>query len=169
MFSGLCRGITRSTFQMFGIFAVFTESFLVSVRYLSAIGPRCCNWFGAILSGPSALLLFVYLIASVTVLHWNILPSVSSFLIVLSVFLFFIFLGVWSILLMNILAHFLGSWVVFLASNYMAVCRWFRVTWRKFFYSALEFWAVTSVNECLYKLDLLFALLTLKNFVYFKV
>ena len=39
--AGLCRGITRPTFQMFGIFALFTEKFMVSVRYLSPMGPRC--------------------------------------------------------------------------------------------------------------------------------
>ena len=67
-FLGSCRGLTRSTFQIFGIFALFTERFLVSVRYPSAMGPRWCKWFGAIRSGPSALLFFVSLIASFTVL-----------------------------------------------------------------------------------------------------
>ena len=108
MFSGLCRGITRSTFQIFGIFALFTESFLVSVRYLNAIGPRCCNWFGAVLSGPSALLFFVSLIASFTVLHWHRFPVFVLFLVCFF-FCYSFFLGVWSILLMKILAHFLGS------------------------------------------------------------
>ena len=30
----LCRGVNRPTFQMFGIFALFTERFMLSVRYL---------------------------------------------------------------------------------------------------------------------------------------
>ena len=92
-FPGLCRDITRPTFQMLGIFSLFTEKFLVSVRYLSAMGPRWCKWIGAILSRPSSLLFFVSLIASFTVLHLNILPSVSSFLIVLSVNLFSFVVG----------------------------------------------------------------------------
>ena len=33
-FPGLCKGITRPTIQMFRIFALFTERFMVSVRYL---------------------------------------------------------------------------------------------------------------------------------------
>ena len=39
-FPGLCRGTTRPTFQMFGIFALFTERFMLSVRYLSTMEPR---------------------------------------------------------------------------------------------------------------------------------
>ena len=51
-------------------------------------GHRWCKWNGAILFGPGALLFVVFLIASFTVLHLNILPFLSSFLNVLSVFIF---------------------------------------------------------------------------------
>ena len=41
--AGLFRRITRPTFQVFGIFALFTERFTLSVMYLSATGHRLCN------------------------------------------------------------------------------------------------------------------------------
>ena len=41
---------------MLGIFVLFTERFLMSVRYLTAMGPRWCQWIGAIPSGSSVLL-----------------------------------------------------------------------------------------------------------------
>ena len=50
-FPGLCRCINRSTFQIFGIFRLFTARFMVSVRYLSVIGPGddgWLKWIGAI-------------------------------------------------------------------------------------------------------------------------
>ena len=59
--------------------------------------------------------------------------------------------------------------VVFLASNYMAVCRCFSVIRQKSSYCAPEFRVVTSVSECLYKIDPLFALLTSNKLVYLKV
>ena len=61
-FPGLCRGRTRPTFQMFRIFALFTERFMVSVRQLSAMGPRLCEWIGSIPSMPIALLFSVSLL-----------------------------------------------------------------------------------------------------------
>ena len=112
-FPGLCRGITRPTFQMFGIFALFTERFMVSVRNLSAVVPRWCKWIGAILSGPSALILFVSLIAYFTALHLNILPSISSSLFSLFLeyfFCFSFFLGCGLYCWLKLLAHLLGSW-----------------------------------------------------------
>ena len=120
-FPGLRRGITRPRFQNFGIFALFTEKFMASVRYFKAMGPRWFEWIGAILSGPSALLFFVSCIASFTVLHFNILSTISSFFIVLNVFLFcfsfFLQCGVYCWL--KLLAHLLLSWwgVIFLASK----------------------------------------------------
>ena len=55
--------------------------------------------------------------------------------------------------------------MVFLASKYMAVCRCFIVIRRKSSYCAPEFRVVTSVSECLYRTDPLFALLTSDKFV----
>ena len=108
---GWCRGITRPTFQMFRIFALFRERFMVSVRYISAMGSGWCEGIGAVLSGLSVLLFFVSLIASFTVLHLNILPSISSFFIVLRVllFCFLFFLGCGVSCWLNLLAHFLRS------------------------------------------------------------
>ena len=118
-FPGLCRGITRPTLQMLGIFALFTERFMVSVRYLSAVGHRWSKWIGAILSGPSALLFFVSLIVSFTVLQLNIMPSISSFHIVISIsFLFFIFLGVWSVLLVKLIGAI--PWIM-VGSSFLSV------------------------------------------------
>ena len=57
---GLSRCITRPTFQMLGIFALFTGRFMVSVRYLGAIGAKWCRRIGAILSEPSAVLLGLF-------------------------------------------------------------------------------------------------------------
>ena len=123
-FPGLCRGITRSTFQMFRIFALFTKSFMVSVRYLSCMGPRCVSGLALFYLGLAPYFSFS-LIASINVLHLNILPSISSFLIVLRVYLFCssFFLGCGVYCLLNLLAHFVGSWqrVIFLASKYMAL------------------------------------------------
>ena len=142
----------------------------MSVRYLSAMGPRCCEWIVAILAGSGALLFFVSLIASFTVLHLNILRSFSSFLIFLRLLLFCLSFFSWCGVCcwLNLLAHFLGSWwvVVFLASKYMALCGWFIVTWWKSFHYAPELRAVTSVSECLYKLNSLFALMTLNIFLF---
>ena len=123
-FHGLCSGISRPTCQMLGISAL-TERFMASVRYLSAMGPRWCRRIDAILSMPSAILFLVSLIASFTVLHLNILPSISSFLIVLSVFIFCFsfFLGCGVYCWLNFLAYFIGVWrrVVFLVSKYMSL------------------------------------------------
>ena len=96
------------------------------------MGPRWCIGIGPILSWPSASLLFVSPIASFTVLHLNILPSISSFLIVLCVFLlFFIFLGVLSVLFVELVGAF--PWIMVRSSFlsvkvYGSICRWFSVT-----------------------------------------
>ena len=60
----------------------------------------------------TVLFFLLSLIASFTVLHLNILHSVSSFLIILSVFLFCFsfFLGSGVYCWLNLLAHFSGSW-----------------------------------------------------------
>ena len=86
------------------------------------MGPRWCKLIGAILSGPSALLFLVSHAASF-VFHLNILPSIPSFYIVISVFLLFSFFLGWLNCWLNLLAYFLGSWsgVDFLASKNMAL------------------------------------------------
>ena len=86
---------------------------MVSVRYLSALGPRWCKWIGAILSRLSALLFLVSLIASFIVFHCISL-----------IFLFFISLGRIVFSSLYLFALFIGSWreVVFLASKYLAHC-----------------------------------------------
>ena len=62
------------------IVAVFTERFMMSVKYLSAIGLILCKWIGATLLGPTVLVSFLSLIASFTVLQLNDLSLISSFL-----------------------------------------------------------------------------------------
>ena len=115
---------------------------MVSVRYLSANG---YYWIGAILLGTSALLFFVsYSFFHCVTLKLCPLFPVSLFLVY---FLFFIFLGVWSVLLVKIVRAF--PWITVRSSDlsikiYGSDCRWFCVTWRKSFYCAQDFRAVTS-------------------------
>ena len=127
-FPCLCTGITRPTFQNIGTIALFTERFMVSVWYLSAMVPGLCRCFGAILSGPSALFFFLSFIASFTVFHLNFLPSISTSFIAFTVFLFcfsFLFV-VWTLLLLIIVGAF--PWIMVRSSPlsvklYASICR----------------------------------------------
>ena len=73
---------------MFGVFALFTDRFMVSVRYLGAMGLDGVIGLALFYLGPAPYF-FVSLMAVFSVLlHLNVLASVSSAFIVLNVFLF---------------------------------------------------------------------------------
>ena len=145
-FIGLCKGLTRSIFQMFGIFELFRELFMASVRYLSGMGHIFLNGLALIYLGPAPHL-SLSLIAFFSVLHLTILPTTSSFPIVQSVFLpwFSFFLGCGVYCWLNLFAQFLATWwgLFLLPSTYMALLG-LALLPESFF---------TVLQKCLYKRD----------------
>ena len=135
------------------------------------MGPKWCKWIGAILSGLSASLFFLSLISFFTVLHlYNLLCF--QFFIAIRVFYLFFFLAVWSVLLVKLVGAF--AWIImttsFLSAKlFRSICRLFIVNWQKVLSLCSELRSVTSVSECLYKLDPIFALMSLNTLFYFKV
>ena len=122
VFSGLFKCITLPTFQMFGIFALFTEKFMcewdISVLWgLNGVSGLALFYLG---SAPHFSFCLLYLFS---LCYTYTICSVSSFFIAIRVFyLFFFWLcGVYCWL--NLLAHLLGSlWrLVFWAPNYFAL------------------------------------------------
>ena len=166
-FSGLCRGITRRTFQMFGILALFTKKFMVLERYLSAMGLDVVSGLALFYLGPW-LYFSLCLISSFTVLRTFCLLFPVSYLFLVYFLSVFHFSPWWSVLLVKLVAAF--PWIMassFLSVKlYGSVCSWLSVTWQKFFSSAPEFTAVTSFSKFLYQLDPLFLLLTFNRFVF---